>query len=205
MPEMNGFDARPRDPGGRFDPPMVLMLTTFDVDDYVYAALSAGASGFLLKDAPAEELIRAVRVVADGEALLAPSVTRRLIADVTSRRMPRRAAQPAALAALTPRETRGARTDRPRHVQRRDRGATVRCRADRQNACRQGVLEAGSARPRSGRGDRVRDRSGVTRLPVPWPTSREPDERQDRGSSPREERDSSCGSEFSPVAVTVLA
>ncbi|SEM62012.1 response regulator [Streptacidiphilus jiangxiensis] len=61
--------------------PRVLMLTTFDVDDYVYAALRAGASGFLLKDATAAELVQAVRVVASGEALLAPSVTRRLIAD----------------------------------------------------------------------------------------------------------------------------
>lgn len=70
-----------------FDPPVrVLMLTTFDIDDYVYEALSIGASGFMLKDAPAEELVRAVRVVADGEALLAPTVTRRLIADVTKRR-----------------------------------------------------------------------------------------------------------------------
>lgn len=79
------------------------MLTTFDVDDYVYEALSIGASGFMLKDAPAEELVRAVRVVADGEALLAPTVTRRLIADVTSRRSTTRR-KPAALSALTPRE-----------------------------------------------------------------------------------------------------
>jgi len=69
----------------------------------VYEALSIGASGFMLKDAPAEELIRAVRVVADGEALLAPTVTRRLIADVTSRRSTARR-KPAALSALTPRE-----------------------------------------------------------------------------------------------------
>lgn len=80
------------------------MLTTFDIDDYVYEALSIGASGFLLKDAPAEELVRAVRVVADGQALLAPTVTRRLIADVTSRRAAARAKPAPALAALTPRE-----------------------------------------------------------------------------------------------------
>jgi DNA-binding NarL/FixJ family response regulator len=61
--------------------PRVLMLTTFDLDDYVYEALRAGASGFLLKDATAAELVHAVRVVAAGDALLAPSVTRRLIAD----------------------------------------------------------------------------------------------------------------------------
>jgi DNA-binding NarL/FixJ family response regulator len=89
------FPASPR--------PRILMLTTFDIDDYVYEALRVGASGFLLKDAPAEELVRAVRVVAAGDALLAPSVTRRLIADVTSRRAARRP-EPAQLAALTPRE-----------------------------------------------------------------------------------------------------
>ena len=87
MPEMNGLDAArlilsdTREPRSR-----VLMLTTFDLDDYVYEALGIGASGFLLKDAPADELVRAVRVVAKGEALLAPTVTRRLIADVTRRR-----------------------------------------------------------------------------------------------------------------------
>ncbi|AWK73236.1 response regulator [Rhodococcus sp. NPDC019627] len=104
MPEMNGLDAARLILSAGFDPPVrVLMLTTFDVDDYVYEALSIGASGFMLKDAPAEELVRAVRVVADGEALLAPTVTRRLIADVTSRRSTTRR-KPAALSALTPRE-----------------------------------------------------------------------------------------------------
>lgn len=80
----------------------VLMLTTFDIDDYVYEALRIGASGFLLKDAPADELVRAVRVVAAGEALLAPSITRRFIAEVTARRE-RRTRSPE-LASLTPRE-----------------------------------------------------------------------------------------------------
>jgi len=65
--------------------PRVLMLTTFDLDDYVYAALRAGVSGFMLKDAPAEQLIEAIRVIAAGEALLAPSVTRRLIEDIGKR------------------------------------------------------------------------------------------------------------------------
>jgi DNA-binding NarL/FixJ family response regulator len=103
MPELNGLDAAreilARDTGTK-----VLMLTTFDIDDYVYAALRAGASGFLLKDAPADELVRAVRVVAAGDALLAPSITRRMIADLVSRRAaPRRSADE--LARLTPRET----------------------------------------------------------------------------------------------------
>ncbi|WP_433630517.1 response regulator [Nocardia sp. CA-120079] len=105
MPEMNGLDAARAILAAGFDPPVrVLMLTTFDIDDYVYEALSIGASGFLLKDAPAEELVRAVRVVADGQALLAPTVTRRLIADVTRRRSASRVKATPALASLTPRE-----------------------------------------------------------------------------------------------------
>jgi DNA-binding NarL/FixJ family response regulator len=102
MPVMDGLEATRRlnQPEG----PKVLILTTFDLDDYVYAALRAGASGFLLKDAPAADLINAVRVVAAGEALLAPSVTRRLIAEFAARPAADRP-RPAALNALTPRET----------------------------------------------------------------------------------------------------
>src|SRR5215469_10171323 len=82
MPVMDGLQAT-REILGATGPerPRVLMLTTFDLDDYVYEALRAGASGFLLKDATAAELVHAVRVVATGDALLAPTVTRRLIAD----------------------------------------------------------------------------------------------------------------------------
>jgi len=80
----------------------VLVLTTFDLDDYVYAALRAGASGFLLKDAGPRELLQAVRVVAGGDALLAPAVTERLIAEFAARRDP--SEPPAALAELTERE-----------------------------------------------------------------------------------------------------
>ncbi|MCX4535310.1 response regulator [Streptomyces sp. NPDC002596] len=89
MPEMDGLAAAREllnPPVGVVHRPKVLMLTTFDVDDYVYEALRAGASGFLLKDAPPADLISAVRVVAAGEALLAPSVTRRLIADFARQR-----------------------------------------------------------------------------------------------------------------------
>jgi DNA-binding NarL/FixJ family response regulator len=82
----------------------VLILTTFDLDEYVYEALRAGASGFLLKDASSADLVAAVRVVAAGDALLAPSVTRRLIADFARQRLPERP-RPDVLAALTPRET----------------------------------------------------------------------------------------------------
>jgi DNA-binding NarL/FixJ family response regulator len=82
----------------------VLILTTFDLDEYVYEALRAGASGFLLKDASSADLVAAVRVVAAGDALIAPSVTRRLIADFARQRLPERP-RPDVLAALTPRET----------------------------------------------------------------------------------------------------
>ncbi|MUL45173.1 response regulator transcription factor [Mycobacterium sp. CBMA293] len=104
MPEMNGLDAAREILSAAMTPPVrVLMLTTFDIDEYVYEALSVGASGFLLKDAPADDLIRAVRVVAAGDALLAPSVTRRLIADIVQRRSARRPWS-RELATLTPRE-----------------------------------------------------------------------------------------------------
>ncbi|MEU6232461.1 response regulator transcription factor [Kitasatospora sp. NPDC047058] len=108
MPGMDGLEAArrlldPAVPGAHR--PRVLMLTTFDVDDYVYEALRAGASGFLLKDAPPADLIAAVRVVAAGEALLAPSVTRRLIEDFARTRPARRRDPKLRLNGLTPRET----------------------------------------------------------------------------------------------------
>lgn len=100
MPRMDGLEAARMIVADGFA--KVLMLTTFDLDEYVYAALRAGASGFLLKDAPAAELVHAVRVVAAGEALLAPSITRRLIEDFTKRP----SVQPVpSLSALTTRET----------------------------------------------------------------------------------------------------
>ncbi|MFD7237112.1 response regulator [Streptomyces syringium] len=108
MPEMDGLEAARRlldPPTGVTHRPKVLMLTTFDVDDYVYEALRAGASGFLLKDAPPADLISAVRVVAAGEALLAPSVTRRLIADFAKQRPAPRKNPALRLGGLTPRET----------------------------------------------------------------------------------------------------
>jgi DNA-binding NarL/FixJ family response regulator len=88
----------------RGERPRVIMLTTFDLDEYVYDALAAGASGFLLKDVTAEQLFDAVRVVAAGDALLAPAVTRRLI-DAFARLRPRPPHEEARLDSLTPRET----------------------------------------------------------------------------------------------------
>jgi DNA-binding NarL/FixJ family response regulator len=105
MPGMDGIEATRRlnEPWpGWAQPPRVLVLTTFDLDDYVYEALRAGASGFLLKDAPADDLVRAVRVVSSGDALLAPSVTRRLVQEFARR--PRRPAS-SSLRQLTSRET----------------------------------------------------------------------------------------------------
>jgi DNA-binding NarL/FixJ family response regulator len=105
MPNMDGIEATRRLAESGADGPRILILTTFDLDEYVYDALCAGASGFLLKDVTAERLFDAVRVVAAGEALLAPAVTRRLISEFTRLR-PKRAISPStALAALTPRET----------------------------------------------------------------------------------------------------
>jgi DNA-binding NarL/FixJ family response regulator len=100
MPSMDGIEATRRLTA--HDPPArVLILTTFDLDEYVYDALRAGASGFLLKDRPSEELVAAVRVVASGDALLAPSVTRRLIEEFAHRAP---AARRADLDELTDRE-----------------------------------------------------------------------------------------------------
>jgi DNA-binding NarL/FixJ family response regulator len=104
MPVLDGLAAAQqiiRDNPGE-DGPRVLMLTTFDIDDYVYSALRCGASGFLLKDAPLADLVNAVRVVASGNALFAPSVTRRLIAEF-ARRGPGARIRPD-LARLTTRE-----------------------------------------------------------------------------------------------------
>jgi DNA-binding NarL/FixJ family response regulator len=106
MPGMDGIEAtrllRSAESG-----PRVLVLTTFDLDEYVYDALQAGASGFLLKDVTAERLFDAVRVIAAGEALLAPAITKRLIGEFARQR--RRSVDPAqgsgALSTLTPRET----------------------------------------------------------------------------------------------------
>jgi DNA-binding NarL/FixJ family response regulator len=103
MPRLDGIEATALLAGPDVsDPIKVVILTTFDLDEYVFAALRAGASGFLLKDVRREDLVQAVRVVAAGEALLAPSVTRRLIADYARR--PRAAAAPPDLDRLTPRE-----------------------------------------------------------------------------------------------------
>jgi len=102
MPVLDGIAATARLAHLEDRTPRVLVLTTFDLDEYVYDALAAGASGFLLKDAGGAEFVRAVRIVAAGDALLAPSVTRRLITEFTGRRA--RPVPTTRLAALTRRE-----------------------------------------------------------------------------------------------------
>jgi DNA-binding NarL/FixJ family response regulator len=104
MPTMDGLEATRRVVAEPDNGTRVLMLTTFDLDEYVYEALAAGASGFLLKDTTAEALFEAVRVVARGDALLAPSVTRRLIGEF-ARLHPATPLQPDRIRELTPRET----------------------------------------------------------------------------------------------------
>jgi DNA-binding NarL/FixJ family response regulator len=105
MPTMDGIEATRQLTRAGTGGARVLILTTFDLDEYVYDALAAGASGFLLKDVTAERLFDAVRVIAAGDALLAPTVTRRLISEFAAQHRRPEAPARAALAALTPRET----------------------------------------------------------------------------------------------------
>ena len=86
MPNVDGLEATRRLLEGKSEGPRVLILTTFDLDEYVWEALHAGASGFLLKDTPPEQLVEAIHVVASGDALLAPAITRRVIEEFVSRR-----------------------------------------------------------------------------------------------------------------------
>src|SRR3954447_3878749 len=104
--EGNGASGSSEEMDPALDRPRVLMLTTFELDEYVYESLRAGASGFLLKDVPADQLVAGIRVVAEGEALLAPSVTKRLISDFSAARAAKAMEEnpPAGLAELTTRE-----------------------------------------------------------------------------------------------------
>jgi DNA-binding NarL/FixJ family response regulator len=102
MPRLDGVEAT-RQLRAREHPPRVIVLTTFDLDEHAFAALQAGASGFLLKDAPAEDLIGAIRTVHAGDAVIAPSATRRLL-DHVAAQLPTGTGQPDRFAALTERE-----------------------------------------------------------------------------------------------------
>ena len=158
MPELDGLEATRRilaaDAAAR-----VLILTTFDLDEYVYEALRAGASGFVLKDEPPEQLLDAIRTVAGGQALLSPAVTKRVIEKFT-RIAPSRAAE----GARGPDRARAGRLspDRARPLERRDRAGALHQRDDREDAHHAHPPEARSPRPRPGRRARVRD--GALRL-----------------------------------------
>jgi DNA-binding NarL/FixJ family response regulator len=102
MPALDGIEATRRITSAAGSPPRVVILTTFDLDEYVYGALRAGASGFLLKDVGPEQLVDAIRTVAGGDSLLAPSVTTRLIQTIVQRQ--NHAPVPPAIDELTPRE-----------------------------------------------------------------------------------------------------
>ena len=104
MPNLDGLEATRRILEGRTEGPRVLMLTTFDLDEYVYEALRAGASGFLLKDTPPEQLVDAIHVVANGDALLSPAITKRVIEEFVRRPPASIATTPPELQELTARE-----------------------------------------------------------------------------------------------------
>jgi DNA-binding NarL/FixJ family response regulator len=104
MPNVDGLEATRRLLEGKEEGPRILILTTFDLDEYVYEALRAGASGFLLKDTPPEQLVEAIRIVAGGDALLSPVVTRRVIAEFVRRPPPSTVQQAPGLDDLTARE-----------------------------------------------------------------------------------------------------
>ena len=160
MPGVDGIEATRRITATE-DSPRVLVLTTFDLDEHVFAAMEAGASGFLLKDVAPDDLVHAVRVVARGEAMLAPALIKRLL---------ERFAAAGSLAGLSgccrsPVRTRGRRrpAGRPRMLQRRDRGRAVPQRGDREDLRLQAAHQARSARPRTDRGLGLRVRPRPSR------------------------------------------
>ena len=166
-------------------PTSVLVLTTFDLDEYVFEALRAGASGFLLKDAPAEELAAAIRVVAAGDSLLAPGVTRRVIDAFVRRGRPvDPPGRPAARAAHAAR-ARGARPARARPVEPRHRPPALRLRGHHQDPRQQRADQARPARPRAGRDLRLRERRRRARAPK---ISRTAEGRTRRATDPRRGR-----------------
>ena len=136
----------------------MLILTTFGLDGYVYDALHAGASGFMLKDAPPEEITAAVRIVASGDALLAPAVTRAVIDEFARQRPPAPAPPPAAVAELTPREREVLDLLARGLLEPRDLRAARDQRGDREDPRRAHPPEARPPRPRPGRDLRLRER-----------------------------------------------
>ena len=180
MPEMDGLEATRRitaDPA--LSRTRVLVLTTFELDEYVFGALDAGASGFLLKGGEPADLVHAIRVVAAGESLLAPSVTRRLIDTYVSRPQPSAKTEHDGLDELTTREREVLGLDRDGPDQRRNRPRASPQPADRQDARLEDPDEARRARPRAARRHRLPDRDrrpigDATCLAMALDTSRNP-------------------------------
>jgi DNA-binding NarL/FixJ family response regulator len=167
MPQMDGLEAtRHITADALLAGVRVLMLTTFDLDEYVYQALRAGASGFLLKDTPPADLLAAIRVVAAGDALLAPGITRRLIAEFARRPDPGRSG-------LVGRPDRpragGVGLGRARAVEQRAGRAAGGELGDVQDLCEPAVGQAGGSRPGPAGGDRLRERPGRARRPLSGP------------------------------------
>ena len=170
MPGTDGIEAT-RQVTALPEPPRVVVLTTFDLDEYVVAAIGAGASGFLLKDAPPEEMLAAIRTVHAGDSVIAASSTRRLLQHVAP--MLRGAAPAAAtgprpaLAELTPREREVLVQMALRREQHRDRRALRRQRGDGEDARRPGAGQDRLAGPGAGRRPRLPHRPGAARRPPP--------------------------------------
>ena len=165
MPVLDGLEATRRilaDGADGADGPRILMLTTFDVDEYVYAALAAGASGFLLKDVAPEQLTAAVRLVRSGDALLAPTITRRLV-ERFARGGQETSAVHRDLASLTPREREVLQLLARGPEQRRARRGVPPVRGDGQDARGADPGQAAAARPGPGGRRRLRDGSGRAR------------------------------------------
>ncbi len=163
MPGLDGLRAAEKILGDPESTSAVVMLTTFDVQRYVYEALRLGASGFLLKDAPADRLLDAIRVAAAGEALLAPTITRRLVERFAAGERPLDGRRSRASRHPDRTGARGPAPDRPRTLQRRDRRRPRARREHGQDPRRPHLLEAPPARPRPGGDRRLRDRARPAR------------------------------------------
>ena len=162
MPEMDGIEATRRLLHGNNDT-KVVMMTTFDMDEYVYEALRAGASGFLLKDVPPEQLVAGIRSVAAGDTLLAPSVTRRLIQEFVRRPPDTLRSSAPELARLTAVEVEVLQMMARWPVQHRDRYRLLRQRDNSKDSRGARAGQARGARPRAGGGVRLRGGHGTAR------------------------------------------
>ena len=158
MPIMHGLEAaKVILDGDQVPAPSILIVTTFDEDEHVFDALRSGASGFVLKDTPPEQLLDAIRVVASGDALLTPSITRRLIAEFARRPQAVPPAGRSTCAAHRAR-ARGIRHRSLRPIKRGDRGEPAPQRRHRQDSRQPTTEQTARARPRPACRDRLRDR-----------------------------------------------